>query len=63
MNNLIKIKKIIILNIINKINYKEKLKENEHKIFRLLNTYYSSKRKINHIIGKLIEINKNKKKK
>ena len=40
---------------------KEKLKENEHKIFRLLNTYYSSKRKINHIIGKLIEINKNKK--
>ena len=42
---------------------KEKLKENEHKIFRLLNTYYSSKRKINHIIGKLIEINKNKKKK
>ena len=42
---------------------KEKLKENEHKIFRLLNTYYSSKRKINYIIGKLIEINKNKKKK
>ena len=42
---------------------KEKLKENEHKIFRLLNTYYSSKRKINHKIGKLIEINKNKKKK
>ena len=40
---------------------KEKLKENEHKIFRLLNTYYSSKRKINHKIGKLIEINKNKK--
>ena len=40
---------------------KEKLKENEHKIFRLLNTYYTSKRKINHIIGKLIEINKNKK--
>ena len=27
MNNLIKIKKIIILNIINKINYKEKLFE------------------------------------